>query len=289
MTKSILTFSRRTDPAFFMDWLIERVNEGSCTVPNPFSGKEYSIDLNPANVLLLTYWTKNPAAVAPYVESMKEKGFEQAFFITLTGYPGFLEPHTPAFPSMRKAIEDLALKLSPAHLWWRYDPVIITNKLSRAWHIDNFYRLCRDVWKGFTERVIISLVHIDGSYATIRNSLERVCRLNNDKLEMPGYDGFIDLAAEMSKMALEFKIKLEVCCSPKIRENDAAVIKQGACLSSEYIAKIIPKMPAVKQSGTRKGSKKLGYAPCACLRSRDIGILNTCRHGCVYCYANRKR
>ena len=36
-------------------------------------------------------------------------------------------------------------------------------------------------------------------------------------------------------------------------------------------------------------SKKSPRAECDCLLGADIGMYNTCPHGCVYCYANYDR
>lgn len=288
-TPAIVTFSRRSDPAFFMEWFMQRVGEGLCSVPNPFSGIPYSVSLEPEDVLLLNFWTKAPAVVAPYVDGLIGMGYRLAFFISQTSYPHYLEACVPPLEAIWAGVVELAQKVGPDALWWRYDPIIVSECLSAGWHIENFTRLCKQTWQGNTKRVIVSLAHIDGPYRSIRPLLQRACAENGDSLALPDYPSFIELVVTLTDIAREFGISLEVCCSPEIRHTDLTRVKQGACLSTEYVGKVVADLPELRPVRLRRGSQAYGYGPCRCLESRDIGVNNTCRHGCVYCYANRKR
>ncbi len=285
---SIITFSRRTDPAFFMDWFMDKIEKGGCYVPNPFSGKPYLVSLAPEDVMLLNFWTKNPGAILPHVETLMRKGYRLAWFISLTGYPRCLESAVPTPERSAGAIRELRALLGKEALWWRYDPIVVTRKLDVPWHIDNFSRLCEGVWAQNTERVIISLAHVDGAYSSIRPAIEASCAGNGDALTMPDYERFLELALCLAEVARSHGIELEVCCSPEIEEKDRALVRQGACLSMDYLKRLMPDMPRLKTKGTRKRSAEHGYAPCWCVESRDIGAGGTCAHGCVYCYANRR-
>ena len=59
----IVSASYRTDiPAFYADWFLARLRDGTCTVASPYGGKAYTVSLRPPQADGFVFWTRNLAA-----------------------------------------------------------------------------------------------------------------------------------------------------------------------------------------------------------------------------------
>lgn len=87
----------------------------------------------------------------------------------------------------------------------------------------------------------------------------------------------MEIAKVISEIAGKYGMKVETCCEEI--DLSAVGICHGKCIDNELIARI---------TGCRINAKKDKNQRVACGRveSVDIGVYNTCRHGCLYCYAN---
>ena len=79
----------------------------------------------------------------------------------------------------------------------------------------------------------------------------------------------------------KYSISIRTCCeNPSLAQYGADV---SGCMTRDVLEKALDCRLNVPRS------KKSPRAECDCLLGADIGMYNTCPHGCVYCYANYDR
>ena len=266
----IISVSRRTDiPAFYAKWFINRIREGYVLNKNPFNANQVKkIILTPFHVDAIIFWTRNPKPLMPYLNELDEKGLNYYFQYTITGYPRSLEKNTP-HPS--KAIEtfiELSDKIGKEKVIWRYDPIIFTKYTDSDEHIRLFDKISKAL-KGKTDKVVISFAD---PYKKITKKLEAIdySDILDEKTKL------YELAKQMSKIAQSRNMIVETCS--EAIDLDYCNIKHGKCIDDTLIEKLFNiNLHVDKDKNQRK--------ECGCVQSIDIGVYNTCSHGCTYCYA----
>jgi len=263
----IISASRRTDiPAFYSEWLFNRIKAGHALVKNPLNQKQvFKVSLAPDDVDAIILWTKNPAPMLPHLNKLKD--YSYYFLFTITPYDSEFERGLPDKKIILDTFKKLSDTIGPEKIIWRYDPVIFTPRFNMTFHADAFSRLASDL-QGYTEKCIFS-------YMTFYNK----CLKNMGCIEysVPGDDEKNNLALIMAQSAIRYNIKLQSCADQNEYIHDNIV--KGGCIDSELISKISGKIiSAARDKNQRPG--------CLCSASRDIGIYNSCTHGCIYCYAN---
>jgi len=266
----IISASRRTDiPAFYAKWFINRIREGYVLNKNPFNANQVKkIILTPFHVDAIIFWTRNPKPLMPYLDELDEKGLNYYFQYTITGYPRTLEKNTP-HPS--KAIEtfiELSDKIGKEKVIWRYDPIIFTKYTDFDEHIRLFNKISKAL-EGKTNKVVISFAD---PYKKITKKLEEIdySDILDEKTKL------YELAKQISKIAESRNMIVETCS--EAIDLDYCNIKHGKCIDDTLIEKLFNINLHIKKD---KNQRK----ECGCVQSIDIGVYNTCSHGCTYCYA----
>jgi len=94
----------------------------------------------------------------------------------------------------------------------------------------------------------------------------------------PSQQKQIEFVSRLVEIADKYQVTIYTCSSPVIESVPG--VKKGHCIDGAYLEELFGKRASrAKDSGQRK--------ECGCTRSKDIGGYDnqSCRHGCVYCYA----
>ncbi len=268
----IVSVSRRTDiPAFYGEWFRQLVRQGWAVSYNPFSRRAVRVSLRPENVGAFVFWSKNFGPFLPYLAELKTQGYKMTFLYTVTGLPGVFEGRVPDAGVNVATFQTISKMFSPRHIQWRYDPIILTSITDEKYHLRRFRDLCRRL-DGYTTRCYISFVQL---YPKVRRRL-RVLEKEGIKLFSVPEAEQAALAQRLAEIAAEHGIELYSCC------NDHLVggrVKKARCVDAELLAALFGLEAGLYRS---KPTRK----QCGCSESVDIGMYDTCPHGCIYCYAN---
>ena len=269
----IISVSRRNDiPAFFSEWFYNRIKEGFVLVRNPMNPHQISeITLRPDVVDCFVFWTKNPENMIPKLSILDEFSYKYYFQFTLNSYDKTIEPNVPPKKNLIETFVNLSEKIGKDRVIWRYDPILLTEKFSGEYHKKYFEYLMSKLHK-HTQKCVISFVDF---YKKSQTNMKSVTPISPNEAMM------FEIAKAFQKIANDFGVVIETC-SEEI-ELASLGINHGKCIDDQLIEKICNGKINVKKDKNQR-------AICGCVESIDIGAYNTCKHGCLYCYAtfNRK-
>lgn len=260
----ILNISGRTDiVAFYSNWLMNRLKEGYVDVRNPFNPKMIS-RIMMEDVDLLFICTKNPIPILDKIKDIKKKIY---FHVTLTPYKKNIEPNLPEKKDIIKAIKKLSNIIGKENLVIRYDPIFINDEYNLEYHIKAFEKIC-ELLDGYVSKI---LIHFIDDYKNVRKNYHA---LKYRKLNEKDYQ---KIGISFSKSAKNHNIIVHTCNEEKDLTEYGFV--KDECISKELAFKLTGKVYKKKW----KARKDL---VCQCVEMVDIGVYNSCKHFCKYCYAN---
>lgn len=309
----IISASRSTDiPAFYAKWFFNRLVKGYCSWINPFNQQKQYISFSKCKVVV--FWTKNPEPIIPYLHILDELGIHYYFQVTLNDYvKENLEPNLPSLDRRIETFKKLSVIVGVERIIWRFDPILISTTisprsiLSKIWHIGNQL-------KGYTKKLVFSFVDIK-AYRKVQNNLVKETSLFTKENVEEG-EGSTSQRQEIIKGLYKLSEiwknegwDLAMATCAESLELESYGIEHNRCIDGELMERVfaedkelvyylhtgklpepnlfgeIPEIPTIHKNLKDKGQRKL----CGCMISKDIGMYNTCRHFCVYCYANTSR
>jgi len=309
----IISASRSTDiPAFFSKWFFSRLEKGYCTWYNPFNKSQpYFVSFK--NTKVIVFWTKNPEPIIPYLYKLDQLGLHYYFQFTLNDYEkeGF-ESGIPKLEKRIQTFKKLSTLIGKDKVIWRFDPLILSENLTvrdllkRIWAIGNQI-------KSYTNKLVFSFADIS-VYKKVQNNLIREsAQFTKENLNTAEFsnDNIIEFCKGLNKIneawakegwEIEF-----ATCSEKI-DLSKYNINHNKCIDGTLMAKLFAKdidlvyflsygkLPEKTislfeiQNNIVQNLKDKGQRmECGCMFSKDIGMYDTCKHHCIYCYANTSR
>ena len=309
----IISASRSTDiPAFFARWFINRLAKGYCVWYNPFNQQPMYISFK--NTKAVVFWTKNPEPLIKYLPELDARGIHYYFQYTLNDYEaeGF-EPNVASLNQRIETFKKLSDLIGKEKVIWRFDPLILSDQLTPRKLLQKIFHIGNRL-KGYTDKLVFSFVDVR-AYRKVQNNMVKETSLyDKDNVTSAEPDGALreELVLGLSKLRDHWKSEgweIELATCGEDVDLEKYNISHNRCIDGELMERIFPddqelicylrtgKLPEPDLFGgnleippkTKNLKDKGQRKACGCMISKDIGMYNTCRHFCVYCYANTSR
>ena len=264
----IISASRRTDiPSYYSEWFFNRLKDGYAYVRNPMNPHRISkVSLSPDVVDGIVFWTKNPTPMLNRLDALQD--YTYYFQFTLTPYGTDVEKNLPSkndiiIPTFQK----LSSMIGKERVVWRYDPILLNDKYTLQYHRKSFRVLC-DRLADYTEKCTISFLDL------YKNIMRSIAPFGIRPLTSGQMD---ELAGHFSEVAKEYGMDIDTCAEDM--DLSKYGMKHASCIDRQRLEHIGNYKLDIERDKNQR-------ATCGCVASIDIGAYNTCRNGCVYCYAN---
>ena len=262
----IINFGQRTDiPTYYSEWLFNRFREGVVCSRNPiFPNRVTRYLLTPDKVDAVVFCSKDYSPVFKELSGITER-FRTLFHFTINGYGRDLEPGSPDEKSALSVLAELARIAGKERIFWRYDPILFTEKYTVKFHLDTFLRMAEKI-APFVAGCILNFAEPS---LGLHERIPDLCFGKSERRAV--LMGF-------GSVAKKYSLPLRLCGYGE--DYSLFGVGRGGCVSLADIAQANGcKFREVKAENPRRG--------CACVVTRDVGWYNTCPRGCLYCNAVR--
>ena len=294
----IVSASRSTDiPAFYADWFMNRLRAGYCVWYNPFNQKPMYISF--AKMKVVVFWTKNPEPILKYLPELDRLGI--------------FEPNVGPVDHRVEVFKRLSDAIGKEKVIWRFDPLIVTPKLSARQLLTKVYHIGNQL-KGYTDKLVFSFIDVKAYRKVQNNLIKETPYYSRETVESaePSGNYLVELVEGLAKLRDHWKDEgwdLTLATCGESIDLGKYGIEHNRCIDGALMERIfsddkelvyylhtgnlpepdlfggIPNIPEERKNLKDKGQRKV----CGCMISKDIGMYNTCRHFCVYCYANTSK
>ena len=286
----IVSASRATDiPAFHAEWFMARLRAGYAQWRNPFNPRQTQY-VSFRKTRTVIFWSKNPAPLLPHLSEIDALGINYYVQFTLNDYEvDGLESGVPPLVQRIDTFRKLAERIGPERVIWRFDPLVLSERLTADMLIDRIERLAEQL-RGHTRKLVISFADIE-RYQLVRRRLSRIYAGAREFTP----EEMASFTTKLVERNESWGLELATCAE----EVELPGIARNRCIDDRLLARCFsddaelmeflgfdPLFPGEAPSGISlkdRGQRKA----CGCIVSKDIGEYGTCQHCCVYCYAMR--
>ncbi|MCI8394770.1 MAG: DUF1848 domain-containing protein [Bacilli bacterium] len=260
----ILNVSGRTDIiAFYSQWFMNRYQEGYVDVRNPFYPKMISrIFFQDVDAIL--FCIKNPL---PFLSMYSKITHPFVLQVTLTPYQNDIEVHVYHKDKIIEAIKEISYHIGVENIYIRYDPIFFSVKYDLDYHCKAFEKMCR-LLSGSVKHFIVSFLDL------YRNVQIHAAEL---QFHEPSKEELQEFAVRFIAIAKKYNMTIQTCAEEERFGKYGFLIKD--CVDQELAQRLTGKTKFRRW-------KARGRENCQCVEMVDIGVYNTCKHLCKYCYAN---
>ncbi len=214
----------------------------------------------------IVFWTKNPVPMLKRLAELEK--YNYYFQFTLTPYGPETEKNLPSkneviIPAFRRLSEEIGRE----KVVWRYDPIFFNEVYTMDYHLRYFAVLASKLAR-YTEKCTVSFIDIYRN--TKRNAKQMEMRQATAAEQM-------ELLGRFAEIAGQYHLCIDTCA--EAGDFSGLGIMPAQCIEKERLERI-------GKFRLDVGKDKNQRSACGCVESIDIGAYNTCKNGCMYCYAN---
>lgn len=250
---------------YYTKWIENRFNEGFLYIRNPaYPTKVHKFFLDHEHIEAITCTSKDYRPALDFIKKINSE-YPCIYNYTITAYGKDIEPGVPSIDESIDTCLELSSIVGPNKVFWRYDPVLLTDKYDLTMHADVFEHIAERL-NGKINRCIYSYVKL---YEKTKRHMPEL-KLWTDEMK-------VNVAKILGNIAKKYNMIVQTCAC-ELDLTEYGVSKSG-CLTKEIIKDTLG---LVVKDKNPNGSLGCGF----CYPIVNIGEYNTCLNKCKYCYAS---